>query len=1379
MVQAGANTTFDVVFLARHVGNVENTLYIHTKDGAVFKYNVFGVGTPNPYRVRPLVGARLPLNSSFSPLIHMHNPHSWPLQVTEMYSSGGDLHLELPTGQVDAPKQFWQIEPFHTKPVMRASFVARTEEKHTAFIRIKTTHIRTNSGTRRVAGEELVLPVEVEVSSKHGIYSPVEMLDFGLIRSSDSPKSLKLSLLAAHKAVYITNVRLESPNNAVSIDFRPVTIKARVNGPTHVATVHFAASKVHDKRQFSGKIIVETKLENLSLVVPYQATVMQGHLEWNLENTLFYTGHPITPNTSSWLSLINHFKSPLVVYNATITDPQHFSVANLSTPLLLEPGKNITKSMRILFHPASSKLKLRSDLVLHTNASTFNVPLYAYNGWLKVVHHRPEIFKGQLDFGTLGISENRVMTFTLRNDNPVDVVIKEFGSNFNRTVVSFLGLEKGNGTLLRGEKNNSDIETNPLVLPSHHFAVFNVNLTAPPYEGTFAAEVILATNFQNLYIPLTLRTAEGSLSAIPPKIALDDVFPTRTASHSLQIHSTFRKYMQIKSIRFEPNDTRFYYEPPRTGNKYVILNSGATTNAGTIHFDALRSCRNSCYLGLQTNTPAGHQWLVGANLDKDVADVDQYLYTRFRHIWKDIKQSNEDSVNVTVELNTNEIRGFLYPAVAHMVWPSVVNRKFIKFPLTQLGNTSSAHVDLHNPSDLPILFQVLPLSIYPSPHTVLNVLSEENGDMDFLDPNANQFSLLDLTYPGNETANQLRKQVERTLGVRPHPQTLSALVAPRSSIRVLLGFRPTDDTEKASLILIRNNLTVMDSVVVQGQGASGYLKLSGTKQTDNSLQYITFDYTERQLKNCDRRKSNSKASMSNFVLKRTTTAKNTGLLPFYINSVLIDGEPCSSGGFSVMDCSEGGFSIGPNMSRKIEIFFTPDFTMSRLDKTLAVYSSIQPNVPHYVHMHVSIPPHLLWKCALALPRPPWERMLYYFVLGTVGVMLVCTLLSSYFDADRLFTADVQKRIRNNHANLHKLDLNNFHQKHMNGTNQLHISHHNETNTTETPRLPPPRPKKQHQTFISKFLSFLWGKKKSIVESYRSTNDDDYCHSNEQRPNNIHTTKNKEVKNKNEKKKETSDHSKNSMNSQTRRATSKEEKNSERGKVNNESGSQTSTSTSHNGLLPNVNNNSKKAKKAVRKNSKTPPTGKPREFLNYDADRDETSSTTTETSSTDPEPHQRVPTPELLMRRMDLENSKLEKKSKSKSLPVKEKKSANTTNVPTVTVSSPVVTNNGGTISGTTAGRKKSKEETINEDDFIVPGPKARQARRKEGKNSSKPDVVTSKETNVSNSTNVTTTTTTTDKAHSGGQQRKNTGQSKDRSKRGRNNRGGLLFVRIN
>ena len=50
-----------------------------------------------------------------------------------------------------------EILPFETKPIMKASFLGRIEDNHTAFIRIKTNKEHEES--------ILVLPVEVEVSS--------------------------------------------------------------------------------------------------------------------------------------------------------------------------------------------------------------------------------------------------------------------------------------------------------------------------------------------------------------------------------------------------------------------------------------------------------------------------------------------------------------------------------------------------------------------------------------------------------------------------------------------------------------------------------------------------------------------------------------------------------------------------------------------------------------------------------------------------------------------------------------------------------------------------------------------------------------------------------------------------------------------------------------------------------------------------------------------------------------------------------------------------------------------------------------------------------------------------------------------------------------
>ena len=41
--------------------------------------------------------------------------------------------------------------------------------------------------------------------------------------------------------------------------------------------------------------------------------------------------------------------------------------------------------------------------------------------FFKAVHHRPEMFRGQLDFGTLNMESEYSMLLTLKNENPVNV----------------------------------------------------------------------------------------------------------------------------------------------------------------------------------------------------------------------------------------------------------------------------------------------------------------------------------------------------------------------------------------------------------------------------------------------------------------------------------------------------------------------------------------------------------------------------------------------------------------------------------------------------------------------------------------------------------------------------------------------------------------------------------------------------------------------------------------------------------------------------------------------------------------------------------------------------------------------------------------------
>jgi len=82
------NTTFSVVFLGREEGQTESMLFIHTSEGTV-KFQVKGNSVSSPYRLRPLIGLQMPINASFSPLIHMHNPHPNPIQVNTTFQKQG------------------------------------------------------------------------------------------------------------------------------------------------------------------------------------------------------------------------------------------------------------------------------------------------------------------------------------------------------------------------------------------------------------------------------------------------------------------------------------------------------------------------------------------------------------------------------------------------------------------------------------------------------------------------------------------------------------------------------------------------------------------------------------------------------------------------------------------------------------------------------------------------------------------------------------------------------------------------------------------------------------------------------------------------------------------------------------------------------------------------------------------------------------------------------------------------------------------------------------------------------------------------------------------------------------------------------------------
>jgi hypothetical protein len=201
IILPGGNTSFDVYFLARDLGLVESVLYINTNKGIV-KFTVMGFGMPNPFKLKPILNARIPLNSSFTSLIQLHNPNSFPMQVLEIFTSDDDLHVELSETYMNSNdaklrhetkntrkseifnhnyhvttisnQNHWTINPFQTRPIALLNYIGRFSNNHTAFVCIKAS---TNQSSRTVP-LSFVMPIELEVSPQAGLFSPIEIIDF-------------------------------------------------------------------------------------------------------------------------------------------------------------------------------------------------------------------------------------------------------------------------------------------------------------------------------------------------------------------------------------------------------------------------------------------------------------------------------------------------------------------------------------------------------------------------------------------------------------------------------------------------------------------------------------------------------------------------------------------------------------------------------------------------------------------------------------------------------------------------------------------------------------------------------------------------------------------------------------------------------------------------------------------------------------------------------------------------------------------------------------------------------------------------------------------------------------------------------------------------
>uniref|UniRef100_A0A673J3T3 Transmembrane protein 131-like n=1 Tax=Sinocyclocheilus rhinocerous TaxID=307959 RepID=A0A673J3T3_9TELE len=516
-----------------------------------------------------------------------------------------------------------------------------------------------------------------------------------------------------------------------------------------------------------------------------------------------------------------------------------------------------------------------------------------------------------------------------------------------------------------------------VILASGYYAAFKVTLVAKALEGVYDGAVHITTDYEILTIPVKALIAVGTLSCSPKQIILNPSFPGKVVHQGFSIQSSFSQKVRLQQIRSLTEDVRFYFK--RLRNNKVELEPRRKSKIANIYFDASLQCGDHCYVGLPfvlKSESRPH----GLVMQEDIWDADVDLHQRLLKRWRELKEHSGLEVEAFFEVNTDLQKNVQAKILAQLTWPLLVNSsQQIYFPLTNTNSSSEEEVILENPADVPVYIQVLPVALYPNPTVFTGRFADRLSNIN-IDTNTLEF--------------QVHKNHSFTGFVEglTRPYVYNMLLMPGEIKSFNVRFRPITDHSVSSLLVVRNNLTVVDLIVVHGQGTTESLRLAGKAPGLGSS--LRFKHTEAFLKDC----SEAKAKEPNFTLRRTFRLENTGLLPIHIRSMEISGSACEGYGFKVLNCEE--FALKPNTSKDLVILFTPDFTSSRVIRELKLVTA-GGSVFAFV-LNASLPYHMLAVCAETLPRPNWELELYIIVSLIMSSMFLLVIATAYLEAQGIW-----------------------------------------------------------------------------------------------------------------------------------------------------------------------------------------------------------------------------------------------------------------------------------------------------------------------------------------------------------------------------------------
>ena len=139
-------------------------------------------------------------------------------------------------------------------------------------------------------------------------------------------------------------------------------------------------------------------------------------------------------------------------------------------------------------------------------------------------------------------------------------------------------------------------------------------------------------------------------------------------------------------------------------------------------------------------------------------------------------------------------------------------------------------MNMTNPSYRPLVVQPVLLQHYSRPQGIIDFLAEQ------LDPDLHNLDF-SVSFTNYFTFSSAESQ-----------SSLSSLVIqPNASHQISVSFSPRVDSLANTILLIRNNLTVFDYVLLKGQGVRGVFSIDGVQPGSEPL---LFEFTQAMMEKC-------------------------------------------------------------------------------------------------------------------------------------------------------------------------------------------------------------------------------------------------------------------------------------------------------------------------------------------------------------------------------------------------------------------------------------------------------------------------------------------------------------------------------------------------